>query len=408
MKHSFPKEKCKVVLFEGIHKNAYNAFIDAGYTNIELLDRALSEQQLIEKLDEVRIIGIRSKTQVTRKVLESTDKLLAIGCFCIGTNQVDLEAAAERGVAVFNSPYNNTRSVAELVIAEIVFIMRGIHEKSVSAHRGEWLKIAKNSFEVRGKTLGIIGYGHIGSQVSVLAEAMGLNVIYYDIVPKLPMGNAKAVKSLNKLLAKSDIVTLHVPATPETENMIGAEEFAKMKKGVAFLNLSRGNVVVIEDLKAALESKHIRGAALDVFPKEPKRKGDKFENPLQGLDNVILTPHIGGSTEEAQASIGIDAAHKLVNYLDTGSTIGSHSIPALHLPLQKDTHRILHIHANVSGVISKINNIVSEMNINITGQYLTTNEKIGYVVIDVKQNLSEQLLEKLKEIKHTIRARMLF
>lgn len=408
MKHSFPKEKIKVVLFEGIHQNAVNTFKKAGYTNVELLDKALPEDELIKKLKDVRIIGIRSKTQVTQKVLESADKLLAVGCFCIGTNQVNLKAAAANGVAVFNSPYNNTRSVAELVIAEIVFIMRGIYEKSVAAHRGEWKKVAKNAYEVRGKTIGIIGYGHIGSQVSVLAEAMGLNVLYYDVVPKLPMGNATEVNSLDELLANSDIVTLHVPATPDTVNMIGKTEFDEMKKGAAFLNLSRGNVVVIEDLKAALKSGHIRGAALDVYPKEPKSKGERFETPLQGMDNVILTPHIGGSTEEAQANIGIDAAHKLVKFLDTGATIGSHSVPSLNLPVQRGTHRILHVHKNVSGVLSEINRVVSDMNINITGQYLATNESTGYVVIDVKQELSEQLLENLKQIKHTLRARLLY
>jgi D-3-phosphoglycerate dehydrogenase len=408
MKHSFPKEKIKVVLFESIHQNAVDTFKKAGYTNVELLHTALPEDELKEKLKDVRIIGIRSKTQITKSVLEAANKLLAIGCFCIGTNQVNLVAAAENGVAVFNSPYNNTRSVAELVIAEIVFIMRGIYEKSVSAHRGEWLKIAKNSYEVRGKTLGIIGYGHIGSQVSVLAEAMGLNVLYYDVVPKLPMGNAREVSSLDELLSASDIVTLHVPATPETVNMIGKAEFDKMKKGAAFLNLSRGNVVVIDELKAALESGHIRGAALDVYPKEPKSKGERFDTPLQGMDNVILTPHIGGSTEEAQANIGIDAAHKLVKFLDTGSTIGSHSVPGLNLPVQRGTHRILHVHKNVSGVLSEINRVVSDMNINITGQYLATNENTGYVVIDIKQELSEQLLGRLKEVKHTIRARLLY
>jgi D-3-phosphoglycerate dehydrogenase / 2-oxoglutarate reductase len=409
MKLSFPKEKIKVVLFENIHINAVNTFQKMGYTNIETLDKALSEDELIEKIKDVRIIGIRSKTKLTRRILESAEKLQAVACFCIGTNQVDLKCAAERGIAVFNSPYSNTRSVAELVIAEIISIMRGLQEKSMSAHRGGWLKVATNSFEVRNKTLGIIGYGHIGAQVSVLAEAMGMKVIYYDVVSKLPMGNARAVDTLEELLGQSDMVTLHVPGTPETKEMITAKELAQMKKGAGLLNLSRGNVIVIDDLKAALESGHLRGAALDVFPAEPKSTKDKFVSPLQGLDNVILTPHIGGSTEEAQENIGIDAATKLANYMDTGSTIGSHSIPELHLPIQKNTSRILHIHENKAGVMAAINNAVSELGLNITGQYLKTNEIVGYVVLDFDQNESSQeLLEKLSNIKHTIRTRLLY
>lgn len=409
MKLSFPKEKIKVVLFENIHMNAVDTFKKMGYTNVELLDKALSEDDLIEKLKDVRIIGIRSKTKLTRRVLESAEKLQAVACFCIGTNQVDLECAAERGIAVFNSPYSNTRSVAELVIADIIFIMRGLHEKSVKAHEGTWLKIAKNAFEVRGKKLGIIGYGHIGAQVSVLAEAMGMQVLYYDVVPRLPMGNAKSISTLEELLAESDVVTLHVPGTPQTKNMITAHELSLMKKGAGLINLSRGNVIVIEDLKAALESGHLRGAAVDVFPLEPKRKGDKFTSPLQGLDNVILSPHIGGSTEEAQENIGTDAATKLANYLDTGSTINSHSIPELHLPIQKNTNRILHIHENKAGVMAAINRAVSEMNINITGQYLKTNEQVGYVVFDFDKNEnSEKVLEVLTNVEHTIKARLLY
>lgn len=408
MKHSFPKEKIKVVLFEAIHPNAVEEFKKRGYTNVELLDRAYSEDELIEKLQDVRIIGIRSKTQITKRVLENAPKLQAIACFCIGTNQVDLVTAAEKGVAVFNSPYSNTRSVAELVIANIIFLMRGIHEKSVGAHRGDWHKVAKNSFEVRGKKLGIVGYGHIGSQVSVLAESMGMQVIYYDVIPKLPMGNAHAMDSLDELFAEADVVTLHVPGTPQTKNMIGAAEFAQMKKGAAFINLSRGNVVVIDDLKAALESKHIRGASLDVFPSEPKSKDDRFKSPLQGLDNVILTPHIGGSTEEAQENIGTDAAQKLANYMDTGSTTGCHSIPEVQLSFQNGAHRILHIHKNVPGVLNTINMTIFNLNLNISRQYLSTNEQIGYVVIDVEQDFSEQLLHVLREIKHTVRARVLY
>ena len=408
MKHSFPKEKIKVVLFEAIHPNAVKVFKKRGYTNVELLDRAYSEDELIEKLQDVRIIGIRSKTQITKRVLDNAPKLQAIACFCIGTNQVDLVAAAEKGIAVFNSPYSNTRSVAELVVANVVFLMRGIQEKSLGAHRGDWFKVAKNSFEVRGKKLGIVGYGHIGSQVSVLAEAMGMQVLYYDVVPKLPMGNAQAMDTLEELLAQSDVVTLHVPGTPQTKNMITATEFSQMKKGAAFINLSRGNVVVIDDLKAALESKHIRGASLDVFPSEPKSKNDRFESALQGLDNVILTPHIGGSTEEAQENIGIDAAQKLANYMDTGSTTGCHSIPEVQLPIQNGAHRILHIHKNVPGVLNMINTTIFNLNLNISRQYLSTNEQIGYAVIDVKQDFSEQLLQVLRDIDHTVRARVLY
>lgn len=406
-KLSYPKEKIKVVLFEGIHQNAVDTFINAGYTNIELLDRALPEEELIEKLQDVRIIGIRSKTQINRRVLESVNKLQAIGCFCIGTNQVDLTAATERGVAVFNSPYNNTRSVAELVIAEVVFLMRGIAEKSAAAHKGTWLKVARGNFEVRGKTLGIIGYGHIGSQVSVLAEAMGMKVIYYDIVPKLPMGNAKSVDSLDELLAESDVVTLHVPATPQTRYMIKAKELFKMKPKSALINLSRGNVVDIEALKNALEGGHLRGAAIDVFPLEPKRKGDLFTSPLQGMDNVILSPHIGGSTEEAQANIGIDAAQKLINYFDTGSTVGCHTIPELHLPRQQDTHRILHIRERTPGMLSMINTAISKSNLDIVGEYLSTNDYIGYSATDVKGDFPESLKEELKNLPNTIRSRVL-
>lgn len=408
MQHSFPKDKIKVVLFENIHQNAVKTFHKAGYTNVELLDKALPEEQLIEKLQDARIIGIRSKSQINQRVLESTDKLMAVGCFCIGTNQVNLEVAAQRGVSVFNSPYSNTRSVAELVIAEVVFLMRGLHEKSWAAHNGEWLKIAKDAYEVRGKKLGIVGYGHIGSQVSVLAEAMGMQVLYYDIVPKLPMGNAQSVSSLEELLAESDVVTLHVPGTPQTKEMIGEKQIAMMKKGAGLINLSRGNVIVIDALKAALESGHLRGAALDVYPKEPAKRTEQFVSPLQGLKNVILTPHIGGSTEEAQANIGIDAATKLINFLDKGATIGSHSVPELTLPPQNGKHRILHIHKNVPGVLSAINNCVSALDLNIAGQYLNTNEHIGYVVIDVDQDFGDVLLDELRAIEHTLKARVLY
>ncbi len=405
---SFPKEKVKILLLEGVHPVSVKQFEQAGYTNVELLPKALPEAELLEKIKDARIVGIRSKTQMNEKVIAHAKKLMAIGCFCIGTNQVNLEKAKEKGIAVFNSPYSNTRSVAELVIAEIVILMRRVAEKSHAAHKGEWLKSAENSHEVRGKTIGIIGYGHIGSQVSVLAEAMGMRVLYYDIVPKLPLGNAIAVGSMDELLAQSDVVTLHVPADPSTENMITQAQLSKMKKGAILLNLSRGTVVDIDALATALEGGHLNGAGIDVYPKEPRVKGATFETPLQGLKNVILTPHIGGSTQEAQYNIGLDAAYKLINYLDKGITVGCHTVPELNLPIHRNTHRILHIHENVPGVLANITSILAELNINIVGQYLSTNDKIGYVVVDVDSSASQKALNGLKQVAHTIRARVLY
>ncbi|QQS29889.1 MAG: phosphoglycerate dehydrogenase [Sphingobacteriales bacterium] len=409
MHTSFPKDKIKVLLLEGIDPSAVDLFEKAGYTNIEQYSKAMSENELIEKLDEVRILGIRSKTQVTQRVIEQADKLLAIGCFCIGTNQVNLNQALDSGIAVFNSPYSNTRSVAELVIGEIIMLIRRIPEKDKACHEGTWLKTTKGgSNEVRGKKLGIIGYGHIGSQVSVLAESMGMKVIYYDIEPKLPMGNATPADSLEELLEKSDVVTLHVPATPLTKNMINAETLTLMKKGSFLLNLSRGNVVVIDALKAALDSKQLAGAAIDVFPSEPEVVGASFQSPLQGLKNVILTPHIGGSTEEAQSNIGIDVAHKLIGYLDKGSTVGSLTIPELNLTPVHGTNRLLHIHKNVPGVLSAINSILSASNVNIVGQFLKTNEQIGYVVLDIEHLHTDKILHDIKNLDHTIKARILY
>ncbi len=408
MSASYPKEKIKVLLLEGIHQNAVKTFNDAGYHNVELLKGALNETELLEKIDEVSIIGIRSKTKLTEKVLAKAEKLWAVACFCIGTNQVDLEAATQNGQVVFNSPYSNTRSVAELVIADIVYLMRGIPQKNAAAHKGEWQKSATNSNEVRGKKLGIVGYGHIGTQVSVLAEAMGMDVIYYDIVPKLPMGNAKVVSSLKQLMEESDVVSLHVPSTPQTKNMIGEKELSWMRKGKYLINLSRGNVVEIDALKAALESDHIGGAAIDVFPLEPKTTAEKFTSPLQGFPNVILTPHIGGSTEEAQENIGVDAAYKLINYLDNGATVNSHSVPDLNLPKQEGKSRILHIHKNVPGVMSSINNLLTEQNINIHSQYLKTNKDVGYVVFDIDASVSKNIIDDLKALPQTIKARILY
>jgi len=408
MKTSFPKNKIKVLLLEGVHPISVENFKKNGYENVELIQTSLSADELKEVLPSVHIIGIRSKTKLTKEVLAHADKLMAVACFCIGTNQVDLEYATEKGITVFNSPYSNTRSVAELVLAECVMLVRRIPHRSHAAHAGQWIKSAKDSYELRGKTLGIVGYGHIGSQVSVLAEAFGMKVLYYDIETKLPLGNANAVDSLDELLTASDIVTLHVPATLDTVNMIGAEHFAKMKAGSFFLNLSRGNVVDIEALKSALESGHLKGAAVDVYPEEPKSNNESFSSPLQGLANVILTPHIGGSTQEAQENIGKDASNKLLSYLDTGSTSGSCTTPPLSLPTKKDTHRILHIHENVPGVLSAINSTMAELNVNILGQYLKTNEKVGYVVLDVDKNASAQALEAVKGIDKTIKARILY
>jgi len=406
---SFPKDKIKILLLEGIHKNAVETFKKFGYENVTLLKTALPEEELIEALKGVHMVGLRSKTQMTAKVIKSAEKLMAIGCFCIGTNQVDLETAEKLGIPVFNSPHSNTRSVAELVIAECVMLMRRIPERNSSAHRGEWLKDAKNSYELRGKTLGIIGYGNIGSQVSVLAESFGMKVIFYDTALKLPLGNA-ANADFNNLLENSDVVTLHVPAEERTKNLMDKAAIQKIKKGGILINLSRWNVVDIDALKEALENRNLRGAAIDVFPLEPKSKEEKFSSPLQGLENVILTPHIGGSTQEAQENIGIDAASKLTYFMDQGKTVGCKTIPELNLPKPKNrkTHRLLHIHQNKPGMLSKINTILSDMNVNILGQFLSTNPNISYVVLDISADVSDEVLVKMKEVDGTINARLLY
>jgi len=405
---SYPKENIKILLLEGIHPSSVDNFNSHHFTTIETQDVAWSEQELLEKIEDVQVIGIRSKTQITESILKKAEKLKAVGCFCIGTNQVDLEAATHAGVAVFNSPYSNTRSVAELVIAESIMLMRRIPARDKKAHEGVWLKDAVNSREVRGKKIGIIGYGHIGSQVSVLAENVGLDVFYYDVEPKLPMGNATRVESMSELLEISDIVTLHVPATADTNMMMNAEALAMMKKGSILLNLSRGSVVDIAALREAIISDHISGAAIDVFPEEPESKGEIFKSELQGLPNVILTPHIGGSTLEAQYNIGLDVSTKLIHFIDNGTTVGSHSVPPLNLPKQKNAHRILHIHENKPGVLSEINKLLSDMDINILGQYLKTNDMIGYVVLDIDKNHDERVLEGMNNVKHTIKTRMLY
>lgn len=405
---SYPKEKINILLLENISEKAVNHIKSQGYVNVKKLSGALGEEELIKEIKDVHLIGIRSKTQITEKVLEAATKLQAIGCFCIGVNQVNLKAATNKGVVVFNAPYSNTRSVAELVIGLSILLIRKIIDKNKAAHEGIWMKDAKGSYELRGKTLGIVGYGNIGSQVSVLAEAVGMKVIYYDVVTKLPLGNANQVRSLKELLGQSDIITLHVPETNQTKNLINKNTLKQFKKGSILLNYARGEVVDLDALRKCILEGQISGAAVDVFPWEPEKNGDRFQSPLQDLPNVILTPHIGGSTEEAQQNIGEDVSNKLVQYLERGVTIGSHTVPELALPIQEGAHRILHIHRNVPGVLSAINTQLSKHNINIVGQYLKTNEQIGYVVLDVDRGLSKQALQLLKEVKETIKVRMVY
>ncbi len=407
-KTSLDKSKIKFLLLEGVHASAVQTLKAAGYTNIELLPQALEGEELKRKIADVHFVGIRSRTQLTREVFDAAQKLVAVGCFCIGTNQVDLAAAQEKGVVVFNAPYSNTRSVAELVLAEAILLLRGIPAKNAAAHRGGWLKSADNAFEIRGKTLGIVGYGSIGSQLSVLAEGLGMHVIFHDVVAKLPLGNAHQAASLQDLLSRSDIVTLHVPELASTQWMMGEKEFAAMKPGSIFLNAARGTVVVIDELVKALQSGRLLGAAVDVFPTEPKSNKDEFISPLRGMDNVILTPHVGGSTMEAQANIGIEVAEKLVRYSDNGTTISAVNFPEVALPEHPGQNRILHVHHNVPGVLSAINNVFAENGINVAGQYLRTHEKLGYVVIDMEPGSSALAVEKLSQIAGTVRCRVLF
>lgn len=407
-KTSLDKSKIKILLLEGVHSSAVQTFTKAGYSNVELLAHALEGDELKAKVADVHFVGVRSRTQLTREVLEAAKKLVGIGCFCIGTNQVDLIAAQEKGIVVFNAPYSNTRSVAELVLAEAILLLRGIPEKNAVAHRGGWLKSADNAFEIRGKTLGIVGYGSIGTQLSVLAEGLGMHVLFHDVVAKLPLGNAHQAASLEDLLAHSDIVTLHVPELPSTQWMMGEKEFAAMKPGSIFINAARGTVVVIDALAKALKSGKLLGAAVDVFPVEPKSNKDEFISPLRGLDNVILTPHIGGSTMEAQANIGLEVADKLVRYSDNGTTISAVNFPEVALPEHPGQNRILHVHHNVPGVLSAINQVFAENGINVAGQYLRTHEKLGYVVIDLEPGSSALALEKLAQVPGTVRCRVLF
>ncbi|KWT83791.1 MULTISPECIES: phosphoglycerate dehydrogenase [unclassified Variovorax] len=407
-KTSLDKSKIKFLLLEGIHPSAVEVLRAAGYTSIETLPGALPEEDLKQRVADVHFLGIRSRTQLTGEVFAAAQKLVAVGAFCIGTNQIDLDAAREHGVAVFNAPYSNTRSVAELVLAEAILLLRGIPEKSAVAHRGGWLKSAENAFEIRGKTLGIVGYGSIGAQLSVLAEALGMQVAFFDVVTKLPLGNARQVRTLNELLLQSDIVSLHVPETPATQWMIGAKEIAAMRPGSILINASRGTVVDIEALAQALKQKKLLGAAIDVFPVEPRSNKEEFQSPLRGLDNAILTPHIGGSTMEAQANIGLEVAEKLVKYSDNGTSTSSVNFPEVALPAHPGKHRLLHIHRNVPGVLSDINGVFAENKINIASQYLQTNEKVGYVVTDIDAAYSDLALEKLAQVPGTIRSRVLF
>jgi D-3-phosphoglycerate dehydrogenase len=404
---SYPKHRIKVLLLENIHPVAVEILRSEGFS-VETVAGALDEEELIEQIRGVSILGIRSKTNVTERVLQAADRLMSIGAFCIGTNQIDLEAAAKRGIAVFNAPFSNTRSVVELTIASIIMLIRQIPDKSVQMHQGIWNKSAGGSHEVRGKKLGIIGYGNIGAQLSVVAEAVGMKVYYYDVVEKLALGNATKCRSLEELLSKVDILSLHVDGRASNKNLIDAEAFRHMKDGMIFLNMSRGHVVDIAALKDAVNSKKVSGAAIDVFPKEPKTNDEEFESELRGLPNVILTPHIGGSTLEAQYNIGEYVPARFTDYINGGSTTGSVNFPNLQLPRLENAHRLIHIHHNTPGILASINLILANHNINITGQYLKTNENIGYVITDIDKQYSQDVVKDLKSIKNTIKFRVLY
>jgi D-3-phosphoglycerate dehydrogenase len=405
---SLAKDKIGVLLLEGIHESAVRQLEADGYRNVRQLPHALQGDDLAEALAGVHILGIRSRTQLTAEIVAQAPRLMGVGCFCIGTNQVDLDATRSRGIPVFNAPYSNTRSVAELVLAQMVLLLRRVPERSMQMHRGEWQKSAAGSFEARGKTLGVVGYGNIGAQLGVLAEAIGMKVRFFDVVKKLQLGNASQADDLAALLAEADVVSLHVPQTPQTANLMSAERIAQLKDGGVLINASRGNVVDIDALAAALKGGRLKGAAIDVFPSEPKSNDERFESPLVGLDNVLLTPHVGGSTLEAQASIGVEVADKLVRYSDNGSTVTSVNFPEAALPEHEGKHRLLHIHRNQPGVMSRINQVFSEAGLNIAAQYLQTREDVGYVVIDIDSDHSERGLEALQQIDGTIRARVLF
>jgi len=404
---SYPKNRIKMLLLENVHPKAL-ANLKADGFSVESYPAGLDEEELCEKIQGIHVLGIRSKTIVTRKVLEKANKLMAIGAFCIGTNQIDLVAALEKGVAVFNAPYSNTRSVVELAIAEIIMLMRGIPDKNQDMHNGKWSKTAKNSNEIRGKKLGIIGYGNIGSQLSVLAENMGMQVQYYDIEERLALGNATKCRSLNELLSSSDVVSLHIDGRPENKNIFTKAEFDQMKEGAIFLNLARGPVVDIEALKEVVESGKILGTGVDVFPEEPKSNQDPFESPLKGLQNTILTPHIGGSTQEAQENIGEFVPNKLMDYINTGNSGLSVNFPNLNLPSLQNAHRLLHIHHNKTGILAHINRVLADHDANIVGQYLKTNEHIGYVITDIDKAYDKELTKALRNIEHTIKFRVLY
>lgn len=403
---SFPKEKIEILLLEGIHPAASEAFREAGYKT-RLVKTAMSQDELLQAVPTVHVLGIRSKTQVREPVIHSAKRLLAVGCFCIGTDHVDLDSASLRGIPVFNAPFSNTRSVAELTMAEVVMLSRKAAYRSMQLHSGRWEKSAAGSREVRNKTIGIVGYGHIGSQVGLLAESFGMKVIFYDIANKLPLGNATQLPTLRKLLKLSDFVTLHVPETPITRNMIGRHEFAAMRSGGFLLNLSRGSVVDVKALREALASGHLAGAAADVYPQEPKSSEEEFHCELRGLDNVILTPHIGGSTEEAQRNIGAEVANTLIKYIDSGSSSGAVNFPQVELPVVKNRHRVLNVHRNVPGVLSNINRIVAEMGVNISAQYLGTRHDIGYLIMDVDELISREVKRKIDMLNTTIKTRLL-
>lgn len=405
---SFEKRKIKFLLLEAVHQSAIDTLKKSGYENIEVLKTSLEEDDLAEKIADAHFIGIRSRTQLTETVFAAAKKLQAVGCFCIGTNQVDLDSALSRGIPVFNAPFSNTRSVAELVIGQAILLLRRIPEKNALLHRGVWQKAASGSFETRGKKLGIVGYGNIGSQLSVLAESMGMKVYLYDVITKLPLGNAVQMDSLEQLMRECDVVSLHVPETPATKSMIAAKQLAWMKPEAVLINASRGSVVDIDALANSLENKQIAGAAIDVYPQEPKSNAEEFISPLRQFDNCIITPHVGGSTMEAQENIGVEVAEKLIKYSDNGSSFASVNFPEVTLPAHPGKHRLLHIHKNVPGVLSEINSVFSDTGINISSQYLQTNEQVGYVVMDIDLQYSEVALEKLNQITGTIRCRVLF
>ena len=405
---SFDKDKIRILLLEGVHPSAAGHLENAGYRNVTSVAHALQGDELARALADVHMVGIRSRTQLDALTIGAARRLMAVGCFCIGTNQVDLEAATRAGVPVFNAPFSNTRSVAELVLAEAILLLRGVPEKSARMHQGEWRKSARSSFEVRGKTLGVVGYGNIGAQLGVLAEGLGMQVVFYDVVKKLNMGNARQVDSLGELLRQADVVSLHVPATSRTRNMIDAEALALMKPTGVLINASRGDVIDLAALAERLKTGALLGAAVDVFPVEPKSNEEPFESPLRGLPNVILTPHVGGSTQEAQENIGLEVSEKLIRYSDNGSTLSAVNFPEVTLPEHAGQHRLLHIHENVPGVMSAINQVLSDHQVNVAGQYLQTNPRIGYVVVDIEADYSEPVLKALRAIPATIKARVLF